>query len=130
LSKFDRQDYFGKTKTMNIVYGITNCQTVQKARKWLEQNQIEYEFHDYKKLGIDQEHLQTWCNQLTWQKVLNCSGMMWRKASEAEKSKVVDQQTAIEFMLKSPTSIKRPIIEKNETLILGFDEQEYENFWK
>jgi arsenate reductase (glutaredoxin) len=110
------------------MYGITNCQTVQKARKFLEQNQIEYEFHDYKKLGIDSEHLQKWCKEFGWEKVLNRAGMMWRKADQDSKSRVIDQESAIEFMLQIPTSIKRPIVESDDGLILGFAESEYSEF--
>ncbi len=112
---------------MITLYGITNCQTVIKAKKCLEQNQIEYTFWDYKKQGIDIDHLQTWCQELGWEKVLNRAGMMWKKALESEKEKVVDQVTAIEFMLKTPTSIKRPIVEMNDDeLLLGFVESEWQ----
>jgi arsenate reductase (glutaredoxin) len=111
---------------MITIYGIKNCQTVQKALKFLNDNNIEYIFHDYKKQGIDKEHLETWCNKLTWQKVLNHSGMMWRKASEEEKAKVVDQDSAIEFMLHVPTSIKRPILESEKRFLIGFVESQYQ----
>ena len=110
---------------MHKMYGITNCSTVKKARNKLESNKIDYEFWDYKKQGIDESHLIRWCESLGWQKVLNRSGMMWRKADEETKNKVVDQATAIEFMLSVPTSIKRPILEIGEKLLLGFDEEEY-----
>jgi len=111
---------------MITVYGITNCQTVQKALTWLKKNNIQYNFHDYKKVGIDIEHLQKWCQKFGWEKVLNQSGMMWRKASEAEKATVIDEKSAIEFMLKIPNSIKRPVIEYDSEILKGFDEVEYE----
>jgi Spx/MgsR family transcriptional regulator len=115
---------------MIIVYGITNCTTVQKSRKWLEDHKIDYEFHDYKKLGIDQTHLRAWCDKFGWEQVLNRQGMMWRKASESDKQKVVDTQSAIEFMIKVPNSIKRPMIEKDSKVILrGFEVGEYERIW-
>jgi arsenate reductase (glutaredoxin) len=107
------------------VYGITNCTTVQKARSWLESNNVEYIFHDYKKLGIDEKHLQKWCDEIGWERVLNRSGMMWRRATEIDKSKVVDAASAISFMLLVPTSIKRPIIETNTVLLCGYDVKEY-----
>jgi arsenate reductase (glutaredoxin) len=107
------------------VYGITNCTTVQKARKWLEKNKVEYSFHDYKKLGIDEQNLKKWCKELGWELVLNRQGMMWRKAGENQKSKVIDSKTAIDFMLETPTSIKRPIIEYDGGLLRGFDVVEY-----
>ena len=112
---------------MITLYGISNCSTVQKARNWLVSNQIEYIFHDYKKLGIDQAHLEHWCQKLGWAAVLNRAGMMWRKASEADKSKVLDQDSAIAFMIKVPNSIKRPIIEHQNGLIRGFDEAQYKD---
>jgi arsenate reductase (glutaredoxin) len=110
---------------MIILFGIANCSTVVKARTWLENSGIEYTFWDYKKQGIGVEHLQKWCQELGWEKVLNRTGMMWRKASESEKEKVVDQATAIEFMLRVPTSIKRPIVETDAGLLLGFIDSEW-----
>jgi arsenate reductase (glutaredoxin) len=110
---------------MTIIYGIKNCSTVQKAIKYLELNNIEYTFWDYKKVGIDSKHLVKWCEELTWQKVLNRSGMMYRKADEKTKLKVVDQKSAIEFMLTTPTSIKRPIIETENGILIGFDADQY-----
>jgi len=111
---------------MIVVYGITNCQTVKKGLSWLKTNNLGYTFWDYKKQGIDPEHLQKWCQKFGWENVLNRSGMMWRKASEIEKSKVIDEKSATQFMLKTPTSIKRPIIEFNQEIIRGFDEDEYQ----
>lgn len=105
---------------MTIVYGIKNCSTVQKALKSLDDKNIKYTFWDYKKQGIDKEHLSLWCNKFGWEKVLNRAGQMWAKANEEEKLKVVDKESAIEFMLKTPTSIKRPIIETGKDLTLGF----------
>jgi arsenate reductase (glutaredoxin) len=114
---------------MTTIYGIKNCQTVQKALKFLDQNKIEFTFWDYKKSGIDVEHLTKWCEELGWEKVLNRSGMMWRKADEEVKTKVVDQETAIEFILQVPTSIKRPIVESGHKLLIGFDEKEYKELF-
>jgi arsenate reductase (glutaredoxin) len=111
---------------MTTLYGITNCSTVVKARNWLSQNKVEYNFHDYKKLGIDELHLQKWCKKFGWEKVLNMQGQMWRKSSNEEKGKVVDQKSAIEFMIKVPTSIKRPIVELDSgEIIRGFEEEEW-----
>lgn len=111
---------------MITIYGITNCTTVQKARNWLETNKIEYNFHDYKKLGIDEKHLKLWCKKYGWDKVLNMQGQMWRKASDEDKAKVVDEKSAIEFMLRVPNSIKRPIVElESGELLRGFDEGEW-----
>jgi arsenate reductase (glutaredoxin) len=114
---------------MTTIYGIKNCQTVQKALKFLDENKIQYTFWDYKKQGIDKEHLESWCDEFGWSKVLNRSGMMWRKASEEIKAKVIDQDSAIEFMISVPTSIKRPIVETSSKLLIGFDEVEYKEFF-
>jgi arsenate reductase (glutaredoxin) len=108
-----------------IVYGITNCSTVKKSLNWLNQNDLDYEFWDYKKKGIDIQHLKKWCNSKGWGKVLNRSGMMYRKATDEIKQKIIDQNSAINFMLTSPTSIKRPIIEFEDHIIVGFDESDY-----
>jgi arsenate reductase (glutaredoxin) len=110
---------------MITIYGIKNCQTVQKAVKYLESNNIPFEFWDYKKQGIDSQHLNKWCAKFGWEKVLNRSGMMWRKANEETKAKVTDQQSAIDFMMTTPTSIKRPIIDTDIDLLIGYDEAEY-----
>ena len=111
------------------IYGIPNCQSVQKGLKWLDNNNIAYTFWDYKKLGIDKSHLEKWCNMHTWQKVLNQSGMMWRKASPETKEKVIDQASAIEFMILTPTSIKRPILESDSETTIGFNPESYETIF-
>jgi arsenate reductase (glutaredoxin) len=110
---------------MKTIYGIKNCTTVQKARKWLYVNGVKYEFWDYKTQGVTRELLKTWCKEFGWEKVLNRSGMMWRKADEVRKNKVVDEATAIEFMIEVPTAIKRPILETKTGFLIGFNEQEY-----
>lgn len=110
---------------MLTLYGINNCQTVQKARKWLENNLIEYTFYDFKKSGVTSSQLSKWCDEFGYETVLNKSGMMWKKTPDSIKSKVVDQESAIEYMITTPTSIKRPIIEYNEKMLLGFDVDEY-----
>jgi arsenate reductase (glutaredoxin) len=108
------------------VYGIKNCQSVQKALNWLDDYKIDYELHNYKMLGIDKARLDKWCQEFGWEKVLNRSGMMWRKASEERKAFVIDQDTAIDFMIEVPNSIKRPILELEDgRLLLGFDTVEY-----
>jgi arsenate reductase (glutaredoxin) len=110
---------------MTTIYGIKNCVTVQKARKWLNTNGVNYEFWDYKTKNVTTELLQIWCKAFGWEKVLNRSGMMWRKADEARKNKVVDEATAIEFMIEVPTAIKRPILKTKTGLLIGFNEKEY-----
>jgi arsenate reductase (glutaredoxin) len=110
---------------MTTIYGIKNCVTVQKARKWLDVNGVNYEFWDYKTQGVSAALLQIWCKEFGWEKVLNRSGMMWRKADQARKNKVVNEASAIEFMIEVPTSIKRPILETKTGLLIGFSDKEY-----
>lgn len=107
------------------MYGIVNCTTVRKARNWLEENNIEYNFHDFKKLGVSEKLLQKWCAKFGWQTVLNKSGLMWKKSSSEDRLKVIDEKSAIEFMIKVPNSIKRPILENGESILKGFDTGEY-----
>jgi arsenate reductase len=107
------------------IYGIPNCDTIKKARKWLEANGIEYEFHDYKKLGVPESKLKNWVKQSGWEAVLNKRGTTWRKLDEKIKNNI-DQASAITIMLDNPSIIKRPILESGKTLIIGFTESDYQ----
>ena len=108
------------------LYGIPNCNTVKKARDWLDQHAIAYEFHDFKKMGLDAATAQSWLQQQPWEKLVNRSGMTWRNLSEAEKNTIVDAASAQALMQEKTSIIKRPIVVNNETIIaLGFNETEY-----
>jgi len=108
------------------LYGIPNCNTVKKARTWLDEHQAAYEFHDFKKLGIDAATLEQWLQQTTWEKLVNRSGMTWRNLSDAEKSAVTDNASAIRLMQHKTSVIKRPVlIADGKLLALGFDESTY-----
>lgn len=109
-----------------ILYGIKNCDTVKKARSWLDEHKIEYEFHDYKTAGITGKHLRTWVKQIEWQQLVNRSGMTWRKFSDEQKAKIVDDDTAIALMLTQTSVIKRPLVEVDgKVKALGFSVEEY-----
>lgn len=111
---------------MIIIYGIPNCHTVKKAKVWLDEHNVEYELWDYKKKGIDRQRLEQFCSKFGWETVLNRRGQMWRKAHPMEKKEVIDEASAIDFMMNTPTSIKRPIIEvEGKVVLIGFDEGEY-----
>ncbi len=108
------------------LYGIPNCNTVKKARDWLDQHAIAYEFHDFKKMGLDTATAQSWLQQQPWEKLVNRSGMTWRNLSESEKNAVVDAASAQALMQEKTSVIKRPIVVNNDTIIaLGFNETEY-----
>lgn len=102
-----------------ILYGIPNCDTVKKARDWLAAQAIPYEFHDYKKLGIEADRLKAWCNQMGWEKVLNRAGTTFRALSPGVKADL-DEGKAIALMVAQPSMIKRPIFEVKGCIVAGF----------
>jgi len=110
------------------IYGIKNCDTMKKARKWLADHAIEAEFHDYKASGIDRAHLERWCGEAGWETVLNRAGTTFRKLDDAEKQDL-DQDKAIALMLAQPSMIKRPVVEKDSRVIVGFKPERYEQFF-
>ena len=107
------------------VYGIPNCDTMKKARRWLADHGVEYEFHDYKKEGVDEAHLRGWVSQVGWETLLNRRGMMWRKLDDGVKAGI-DEASAIQVMLETPSIIKRPVLEQGKQLQVGFKEADYE----
>lgn len=112
---------------MYIVYGIPNCNSVQKARTWLDKNNISYEFHDYKKLGITRSKLTSWCKQLGWENLLNKKGTTWRGLDEATQLATTTQAAAISLMLEHNSSIRRPVITQDDKIVaIRFDEAAYE----
>ena len=113
------------------LYGIPNCNTVKKARDWLDSHGIAYDFHDFKKQGLDAKTAENWLTQYPWEKLVNHAGMTWRNLSDAEKSAVTDNTSAINLMLNKTSVIKRPILEDgNKVLALGFDETTYKQIFK
>lgn len=106
------------------LYGIPNCSTVKKARAWLEKNKIPYEFHDYKKQGVDAAKLEKWVQKHGWEEILNKKGMTWRNLPENQKTNITLAK-AIKIMIANPSIIKRPIVEKGQKRVIGFDETEY-----
>lgn len=113
------------------LYGIPNCNTVKKARDWLDANQISYQFHDFKKQGLDATSAQAWLKQQPWEKLVNRAGMTWRNLSDAEKANVIDANSALALMLAKTSVIKRPVLERDGKVIaLGFNETEYQSLFK
>jgi arsenate reductase (glutaredoxin) len=112
------------------LYGISNCDTVKKARAWLEANGVQAEFHDFKKRGVSDAMLKGWLQQVPWGDLINRKGTTWRKLSDEDKAKVKGDASAIALMLEKPSVIKRPIMEKNgKVLQLGFDEEKYRSLF-
>ena len=111
---------------MMKLYGIPNCNTVKKARTWLEENHIVYEFHDFRKNGVDAALLDGWLSQQSWEKLVNRAGMTWRNLPDAEKTAVTDAASALPLMLAKSSVIKRPVLVKDRKILqLGFDEAAY-----
>jgi arsenate reductase len=112
------------------VYGIPNCNTVKKAIDWLKANEREFEFHDYKKKGITKEKLKEWSKVVGWEKLVNKKGTTWRTLPIEVQQKVTREKPAIELMIDKPSVIKRPVIEADGNVIVGYDEVEYNNRFK
>lgn len=106
------------------LYGIPNCDTVKKARTWLDAHGIAYTFQDYKKAGVDATRLRGWVERLGWETVLNRAGTTFRKLPEADKAGL-DADRAMALMLAQPSMIKRPIVESGEVLLAGFKPDAY-----
>lgn len=107
-----------------VLYGIKACDTMKKARAWLDQRGLSYHFHDYKSAGIDRAALEKWCNEHGWQTVLNRAGTTFRKLDDAQKADL-DQTKAIELMLAAPSMIKRPVLDLGERTLIGFKPELY-----
>jgi arsenate reductase (glutaredoxin) len=106
------------------VYGIANCDTVKKARSWLDAQGIAYTFHDYKKSGVDAGTLADWCETQGWETLLNQGGTTFRKLSDAAKDGLTEK-TAFTLMLKQPSMIKRPVVEFDGGLLVGFKPEQW-----
>ena len=109
------------------LFGIPNCNTVKKARDWLTANNISYEFHDFKKQGIDAATLNSWLADIPYEKLINRAGLTWRGLSNETKAAIVDNASAIALMLDKTSLIKRPVLVNDNKIIgLGFDETNYQ----
>lgn len=106
------------------LYGIPNCDTVKKARVWLADAGLAYDFHDYKKAGIDAAHLRRWAAEVGWEKLLNKAGTTFKKLADADKADI-DEAKAIQLMLANPSMIKRPVVEGGPRLMVGFKADDY-----
>ena len=107
------------------IYGIKNCDTMKKARAWLEKHGVDYSFHDYKTAGIDKDHLARWSKAVGWETLLNRAGTTFRKLPDAEKANLTEKK-AMALMLAQPSMIKRPVLEVRGKLLVGFKPESYE----
>ncbi|AYD03436.1 ArsC family reductase [Neorhizobium sp. NCHU2750] len=109
-----------------VIYGIKNCDTMKKARMWLDGKGVDYTFHDYKTSGIDRKHLEDWIDRAGLDIVLNRAGTTFKKLDEAERQNI-DRAKAIELMLAQPSMIKRPVLEADGKLVIGFKPEIYDD---
>ncbi|XVB28269.1 ArsC family reductase [Citrobacter koseri] len=115
---------------MLTMYGIKNCDTIKKARRWLEAHQIEYRFHDYRADGLERAQLDTFIAELGWQALLNTRGTTWRKLDESLRNSIDNADAAAALMLEMPAIIKRPLLcATGKPMLLGFSESSYQQFF-
>ena len=107
------------------LYGIPNCDTVKKARNYLEARGLDYQFHDYKKVGVTTADLERWSGVVGWEKLLNKAGTTFKKLPEGDKFDI-DTAKAIALMVANPSMIKRPVVEGGKALLVGFKEPEWD----
>ena len=109
---------------MTTIYGIKACDTMKKARAWLDERGVAYGFHDYKVAGIDAAALKRWAGEVGWETLLNRSGTTFRALPEADKQGL-DEAKAIALMVRQPSMIKRPVLETGKGLLVGFKPEQY-----
>ena len=107
------------------MYGLTQCGTVQKARAWLDAQGQAYDFHDFKSQGVTREQLEVWLAQVPWERLCNRAGLTWRALPAERKEAIKTAGDAIELMMEKPSLIKRPVLEKDGQVELGFSEKRY-----
>lgn len=113
---------------MTTIYGIKNCDTMKKAMQWLDEHGVDYQFHDFKKSGLDEKLLKSWIKQTGWQTLVNQRGTTWRKLSETDRADL-DEPKAIKLMLANNSLIKRPVLEWNDKMHVGYNEADYQRLF-
>lgn len=113
---------------MNTLVGIKNCDSVKKAKKWLEQNGVDYAFHDLREQGVDKAALEKWVDELGWEVLLNKRSTTWKELSDAERANV-DRDKAVMLLLAYPTLIKRPVLITTKGMRVGFKEADYKKLF-
>lgn len=108
-----------------IIYGIKNCDSVKKAKRWLDAHNVVYHFHDFREAGLDESTIRQWLESVDWEDLVNKRGTTWRNLEDKQKTDL-SEASAIELMLENPTLIKRPVAVSNATTLVGFNEQQYQ----
>jgi len=110
------------------LFGISSCDSCRKARKWLQDESLEFEFHDLRKDGLDVQMLERWMTRMDWQKFLNTRSLTWRKIPEVDRAEMT-QSRAISLMLEHPTLVKRPVLECKQFIAVGFSPENYQKLF-
>ena len=113
---------------MTTIYGIKNCDTMKRARAWLDGHKVDYDFHDYKSAGIDRAMLESWVKKVGWEVLLNRAGTTFKKLPDADKEGLTEKK-AIALMLAQPSMIKRPVLEAKGKLTVGFKPEDYKKLF-
>ncbi len=113
---------------MITLYGISNCDTVRKARNWLSSNDVDYQFHDFRKDGLTLNQLKGWAKAVGWETLLNRRGQSWRKLTDKDKADI-NETRALKLMQANPTLIKRPVLETQKRVHVGFTPKDYQHLF-
>jgi Spx/MgsR family transcriptional regulator len=111
-----------------IIYGISNCDTVKKAKNWLDSHNIDYKFHDFRKDGINRDIINGWLNTVAWDKILNKRSTSWRNL-DASTQQAVNATNVVDLLVENPTLIKRPVMNVNDIITVGFNSDTYQGIF-
>lgn len=111
-----------------IIYGISNCDTVKKAKNWLDKHNIDYQFHDFRQQGLDKKIIDRWLKTLAWDKILNKRSTSWRNL-DSSIQQTINESNVVDLLIENPTLIKRPVMDVNDTIIIGFNSDTYEGIF-
>jgi len=111
-----------------IIYGISNCDTVKKAKNWLDSHNIDYQFHDFRKDGINKDIINGWLNTVAWDKILNKRSTSWRNL-DASTQQAINATNVVDLLVENPTLIKRPVLDVNDIITVGFNSDTYQGIF-
>ena len=111
-----------------IIYGISNCDTVKKAKNWLDSHNIDYQFHDFRKDGIHKDIIYGWLNTVAWDKILNKRSTSWRNL-DASTQQAINATNVVDLLVENPTLIKRPVMDVNDIITVGFNSDTYQGIF-
>lgn len=111
-----------------IIYGISNCDTVKKAKNWLDSRNIDYQFHDFRKDGINKDIIDVWLNTVAWGKILNKRSTSWRNL-DASTQQAINATNVVDLLIENPTLIKRPVMDVNDIITVGFNSDTYQGIF-